>query len=625
MDERELHAQLDQLTRQFAANEPVELRSYLATPSADQLKIAGSAASAITTTFVPTASGLLVPQSALQPAIPLDQILKYMTAAELFPDLPVPPGFVERQMPQVGLDDVLIFVAMLVNAQRRPDTTRKSLDLEAVRLFLAPEVAKRAENLLREPHTTFIVPQALFALAKLACLLSPLAPPTDTGPPNLIAHMLLIASDLGPTEAEMSPYVVTQTPGRLGREIVANQLFNSRRNDVDAIARFVQRWRDIPLEHAGDPLMVDLAAAFKDATGVRLDDLTLIGAGLWGAAVGGRYRHPSDYLTTLGWSQERIDTVLGLICVDSSALEPLVRAELDEHGMMWSISTFEQYPLIRLTDGSFLVIDPALVVARIFGWLPLFDVKEGFKQRGEPQRGKPIQACLEHSTEVYALQVLRHCIVGAAGVRRLYDDSALEAAFSKKGRKKADAAIEYSDTWVVLEVTTSQPTRATVSGTSDEAIMKDLGKIIDEARQVEGTINALKEDESRLTGHPARRRRRYFPVVVASEGFPVNPVTITLLHQRLAADSILQSADVSPLEVIDLEELEMLEGIQEIGGPTLQELLEGKAASSLVNTGMRDYVLLGLGLNIGPSARLRDVVERLLGDLAGKADEPPDA
>ena len=624
MNEQELQAQIDRLMRQFAANEPVELRSYLAAAAPNQVRLMGSTASAIMSSYVQTDSGLIVPQSAARAAIPLDQILKYLTAAELFPGLPVPDGFVERQLPRVGLDDVLIFVAMLVNPFRRPGAVRKDLDLEAIRLFLVPEVANRAANLLREKHTTFIVPQALFALAKYACLLSPLDPPTASGPPNLIAHMVLLAGELGPDEDEVSTSnVVTKTPGRLGREIVANQLFNSRRNDVDVMARFVGRWQDVPREHSDDPLMLDLVGAFKEATGVRLDDLNLIGAALWAAAMEGRFRHPPDYFTNLGWSEERTKAVLDLICIDSSGLAPLVQAEIDKFGPVWSISTFERYPLIRLTDGSFLVLDPALVVARIFGWLPLFDAKEGFKRRGEPGRAQSVQACLEHATEVYALQVLRRCVEGVATVRRLYDDTALEEAFGKRGRKKADAAIEYSDTWVVLEVTTSQPTRATVSGTSDEAIMKDLDKIIDEARQVEATISALKEDESRLTGHPARQRRRYFPVVVASEGFPVNPITITLLRERLAEEGILQSPDVTMVEVIDLEELEMLESIQEIGGPTLQELLEGKAASSLVNTGLRDYALLGLHLDLAPSARVRDVVERLMHELAAKKHEPP--
>ena len=83
------------------------------------------------------------------------------------------------------------------------------------------------------------------------------------------------------------------------------------------------------------------------------------------------------------------------------------------------------------------------------------------------------------------------------------------------------------------------------------------------------------------------------PVLVATEGFPVNPMTMLAIEERLKAAGVLQGNQVGPLHIIDQEELHMLEGLAEHGGPGLLETLEAHEVASLRNMGLKDYLLVG--------------------------------
>jgi hypothetical protein len=251
----------------------------------------------------------------------------------------------------------------------------------------------------------------------------------------------------------------------------------------------------------------------------------------------------------------------------------------------------------------------------VFGWLPLFDIVVGLKARGLPGDSKlaeQAKACVARLTEMYALEILGNIVGNSYRAQRLYDDTDLEAAFAKRGRRKADAAIDYGEAWVVVEVTTSKPQRGTVSGVSVGALNADLSKLVDEATQIKATIDALRANEPQLTGTHSQRSKRYLPLLIVSEGFPVNPISLDLLRGRLRAAGILQESDTDPLEVIDLEELEMIESLQERGGSCLYDLLVRKAASSMAHTGMREYILACVDTSLTSGARIRQLMRTVI-------------
>lgn len=513
----------------------------------------------------------------------------YLTAKEVLGFIPE-PSEVGEHLRHVALPDVLLKLAIILAALRTPGADRREVDVRFANELGEP-FRTRVLNNLRDPSATFIAPQAWFALAKLACRVSGDALVPGTVPGDLHYAALVMAQHLG-TDFDTTEPVVGADPGPFSRELVANQVFNSKPSEAHLLARFARRWLEMPDERSDDPLVVPLREVFEEVTGVPLHDFMMVGTGLWAASCGGTPHVLPGYFDALGLSSTRQDAALALISADVPTFRALVMKETREFGLEWAMSTFSQYPVVRLYDGSHLVLDPALVLRRVFGWLPLFDITSRLKTRGAAgrRRANQVIGCAQHLSEVYAHEILESALAGGP-VTRLYDSHDLLNAFAAPGRRVADAAVDYGDGWVVVETTTSQLRRETVAGLDDETLAKDLDKLIGEVEQIDSTIRSLRDSESVLTGRPAIDGRRFTPVLVVTEGFPVNPVSLTHLRERAAAKGFLAGADTDPLEALDVEELEIVEALQESGGPNLRDLLRAKQASNFHHDSLRNYVI----------------------------------
>lgn len=120
--------------------------------------------------------------------------------------------------------------------------------------------------------------------------------------------------------------------------------------------------------------------------------------------------------------------------------------------------------------------------------------------------------------------------------------------------------------------------------------------VVIKAEQIEETIEALRDDERRLTGGTwPRSRRRFWPVLVTTEGLPMTPVTTMRVRAMLRDAGLLQHEDTAPLVVLDNEALEAAETVAEQGGPDLPALLEQHSNSSMRDYPFRDWLLLTQG------------------------------
>lgn len=620
-DEHRLRAQIARARALLVDGEPRKLgNSRLVASYPDRPVVSGTTVPALVTEWRSLDSGLLVPVHAdsAGPA-PIDLLLVYLTAKEILGFAP-PPSLIAEELRRVSVYDVLFFVADILSSFRAPGAARSELDRHYASIWFEGELQHRVTNLLREPKRGLVVPQALLLLAKLALAHSNDQGEREGDPGNIVLALLTITQYLGSGAEHPAQSVVGDTPGPLGREIIANQYFNSPPSEVHLMARFIRRWRQMPAEHRDDPQVIDLAQAYKDATGITLDDLMTVGLALWASAAGGRPHVPAGYFSILNWSSERLDRVLHLLGADLLTLRLGVKEEIDlygEPGLQWAFSTFERWPVVRLADGSLLVLDPKLLVTRIVGWLPLFDIKAGAtsgKRSVTTKTAKQAEQCLRHLSEFYVLEVLQSVAEGSPA-QRVYGDAELRAVFRKLKRRVADIVIDYGDAWVVTETTTTQLKRQSVVAQSEEAQVEDLDKLVGEAEQIHATIESLREDESRLTGAAHRPYRKFFPVLVLAEGFPVNPVTLTVLWERLRAKNLLQDPDIAPLEVLDTEELELIEALQEEGGPSLKQILEGKSKSNLSRASVRDYIIAILRRQPSHSRRLESLWLQAVGPV----------
>jgi hypothetical protein len=603
---------LDDVARiltEMASREPAELRGYLVPVTAERAMLRGTSAPVLLARFAPMPSGLLVPDVHALAAAPIDAMYHYVTAEQVLGAVPDATE-VGEHLRRVALPVVLMKLATIMSALHEPGADRREVNARFARELSEP-YRTRALNLLRDPSAAFIAPQVWFVLAKLACMVGgdELLPTTKEG--DLHYAALVAAQHLGANFDTTEP-VMGAEPGPFSRELVANQVFNSNLSEAHLFGRFARRWLQLPDELSEDNRVLPLRAVFEEVTGVPLVDFMMLGVGLWAATAQQTPRILPGYFDSLGLSRERQEAALALVSLDIPSFRAAVQAEVREFGLEWAVSTFSQFPVVRLYDGSHLVLDPDLLLRRVFGWLPVFDMTSVLDagDKASRKRAGQIRRCMQHLSEVYAHEVLASAVAGGPATR-LYDGDDLLRAYQKKGRRHADAAVDYGDGWIVVETTTSQVRRDTVAGLDEAALVTDLDKLVDEVEQVDSTIRFLRENEQALTGQKPVEGRRFTPVLVVAEGFPVNPMSLAHLRKRTAAKGLLAAPDTDPLEVLDVEELEMVEALQGAGGPNLRDLLRAKQDSNFHHDSLRNYIIFQVNDQLRRPQRLDGLWEQV--------------
>ena len=545
-----------------------------------------------------TEQGLWLPRTAISPGDATKNFKVYLTTAEIFNhEAPMSVGAIVRNVSEVSLELAIAWCANWVAKLQQPGRSNRDVDREFVDAHLGEPHRTKVLNLLRDPRLVLLSPQTLMVITKIAiehCRREG-PPPANADVTPLVLAVLGVPSHLtadveGIPEEEL---VVDVAGGRLSSYIVANQMFNNPIDWRTAWAVFQRCLREIPEELRGHPRVVNFEAAYLDATGVDLDDLVTICAVLWGRAISDAGPTlPLAYLEPLKWGTDRINAVLDLICATPEELRNALREDATEFGLLWSTKTFDQFPVVRWGE-HLTVLHPSWVVNRATGSWPLLDVRRALELRGEASQAGRIAGSVEHSHEHFALEVVE----SITGTNRVYRDDALRRAYGKR-RSVADAAVDYGDSWVVVEVATKGFQLKTAAGVSEDALGQDLDNIVSKARQVHATIRNLRANEKPLTGRQrAVRARRFYPVVVVTSRFAGNPITLSMLRARLRVAEVLQAGDCSPLEVFDIEDLLALQGACEHYGYSLRDLLAAKAEIERPLVAMKDFLANKLGHN----------------------------
>ena len=575
-------------------------RDHLVGVTQDRLFAQGTATPAVHSQFSPTSSGLFVPSSAARPAEPIDQIQVYLTAPEVL-GVSVSRDEVINQLAQVSLEIAIPWIAGWLSRLHAPLARQGDVDSSYLDTEVGPALAQKVRNLLRDPKTVLLAPQTLTCLLKLALLICP-SKGVPTGLDGHDGHLPMaqlglaehLSSDL--VEFAEGEFVIDGVPGPLGREMMANQLGNSRRQEAGRWAAFTRVWKELPVELDGHPRVVNLEKAYQDATGVPLDDLVSVCAALWATASKGTPHMGPDYFDSLGWGEQRLAAALALVATTPENLARDVYEEMKTHGFRWSRRALELHPVIAWPSGHLTVVDPEMILARAVGEWPLLDIRRTLATEG--RRGaaqtKRVDTAYQYVMEAYSIEIARSITEGGRS-GRVYDDDDLKRAYGQAG-SVADMAIDYGHAWVVVEATTRGVQARTIAGVSDEAATQDIDRFVDKCRQIDATVTHLRRNEHKLVGGvPSAVVRRFRPVLLVANPVSIDPVFMTLLRDALAKARVLQGPDIAPLEVMELEDLDVVEALVEDGGPSLDGVLAAKEYSPMWRTSVRDYILLGLG------------------------------
>jgi hypothetical protein len=375
-------------------------------------------------------------------------------------------------------------------------------------------------------------------------------------------------------------------------EIAASVLASNSPYPPSMFDRSERRWIEIPAEDS-DPAAVNLAEQFYAATGAKLEDLRIIGLALHARAINrtGPPRVNEDYLQKLNLGADRLAAALEVITVPLASLREQVRSSPPRN--LYDTPLLAQYPLIRLNGGQVLVMSPDLVAERTYGWLPKWDLQKGPLIRTKEDQAAANRAVgyLAHTTEVHARETL--AAAAAASVREgaVFGQSDIQGAWGTSDHN-ADAIALWPGVAVVVEFSSRPPSLDTLRARAGTGLAHDLNLgVIAKAKQLHATIEAFRANPTALPG-VAAVPSRFRPVLVATEGFPVTPLTVPRVHGMLAREKLLQCADIAPLVITDVETLEAVETIGELGGPDLSQLLAQHERSPMAHYGFRQWLLV---------------------------------
>lgn len=591
----------------FQRRLPGDEGDFLVVPEGNRRYFAGSPVPAVGMTFVER-GGLFLPESAVRPPQPIDLMGTYLTFAEIFGRRPG-LAYVVDALGRIGRDPFVRSCAELLGRYDALQANRSEIDEALVTASFREPTASRVRALL-QGNRVLITPQALLLLMRFSLVISPDEPPEGAEPRAFIGVVLALQDELGYARSPggtSSGYVFRgETTSPLFREIVANQAFAASVDEVTLIASHHLHWEQLPAEVGDRPGRVDLKALFEEATGISKDDFMAVGTALWvSAELNQRYPVPATIFDSFTPSREQIEAALSLFAATPEQLRDEIAGLEQRFQTQWSFDVLRRYPVMRMDDGSYLVLSKPLLLERHFGWLPIYDLTEGLQAQGRRREARQADTWYRTMCELDARQGLENLAMPSDAGRRLYFEEDIQEAFGTTTRN-ADAAIDYGDAWVVVEMGTHKLTRATIVAGEPEALAEDLRVGVEEkVEQIDATIQRLIEDESRLTSHPARPRRRYVAVLLLTEGFPTNPMTMTAVRERLAARGLLADPRIGPLHIVDQEEMNMVEAVAESGGPSLLTLLEEHERSTLRDMGLRDYLIVDRGRGVGPERAQR--------------------
>lgn len=608
------------LRRLLTENEPEELRGYLVAPD-EHLRAEGSGAVLLSGGRAgEMPSGLVVPESAL-PA-PIDYVGVYVTLDEYVPDADI-LGYPDSDAVAAQLtaayyprSDLLLSMSLF---NRLATRGRETLD-EIANYYaghLSPDLAERLRGLLagEEGRRRALLARQPLLAAMRYVITNGHDNPVNGDQKPLDVHAILvthaIASGLGrhhDDEKKLAGY-----PASLVMEMLRIGLLYQSDDLFAAIDRFSRLWLKF-----GDEVDVELRASprelLSDASGLQLEDILAMGFGLIAYTMNWKpdlEKNPFMRAEFGSFDQDVVDRFLQLVADD---LEGFTRRFAD-HAGEFDFLPLQQTPVWRSPAG-LLVLDEGFLWDRIttgLYWVVHDFEKESYgdtaRIRWTQAYGQMVERMAEEQIEAMAPTLF-------GGGKTFYTEEDFKDAFDGK---QADAGLDFGTAFVLLEVVSAQLSVPTRIEGDLEQFEKDTERlVIKKCRQLHDVSMELLSDDSRLTGTSKSPSLTIYPVVVVGGGYPIHPFTDDYIEQILRDENLLRDARVRRLAVVDIGELEILEGLAE-DGPTIIEVLESWKQSSLHSVALKNFVIQKYGGERAyrPS-RMRDRVEETFRTISGR-------
>ncbi len=412
--------------------------------------------------------------------------------------------------------------------------------------------------------------------------------PHEKLPPRMammmLAHAVAALGQVDDDEVDDAP-LLAGFPENLALDMVRNQVFHDQDDIYSVLDRQLRLWREYGPRVAPTLDGKTPEELLEAATGLSLEDFLALGLALYAHFFGWKPGHPARLLDDFNSDlpepiKERFRSLVATSADDlATKCQSAPRSK-------WDFLFLQEHPVLRVSD-ALLVLDGRFLFDRFTSglyWL----VHDHLKAQSDIARQRWTQAWGE-MIEAMAIDDLRpHAANDLSGRKTFFDEHDVEVAYPDGGN--ADVVIDLGDGVGVFEIVSHRlavPTRISGIRTSFDRDME--ASVFKKVRQLNDTVQSLSDDPNRLFPGGAAARPIQ-PVVVAGEGFPVSPITSRYIDEYCASNQLLVQPGVRRLCVIDMGDLECLEGLASQGHSMLAALA-GWKQSDLAEISLRNYLL----------------------------------
>jgi hypothetical protein len=619
----------EELRRLISGGEPEALGSFLAVPEAGRVMFEGTMIPILGLDKPMGQEGVAFPESVVPEREPTAAYLvlgDYLFTEDegVVVNVDAVIAMLAGDHPQIEMLAQLSFLDHLLG---QPDTARELTD--AYVEFWADHVKQRLKNVLRAdatPRRAFLARQPI--LAAIRYVLTHDAPPAPDGRyPALISAILLSHAMAMTLEAsgEDTGELITGSPAYLVLELVRAAGLYSVLDMYAAIDRVVRLWEVLGPRVTRGGLDKTPPELLREATGVELRDIVALGFVLLSRRVNGLKGEPLFDAEDLrvGMDPTLIRSFLDLVSSEPDALSTALRSDDSRFAFL----PIEQKPVLR-TERGLLVLDEAALWKRITSGL-YWIVHDYVKFERAPDTDDNLRWNEAYSEMIEMavedqLQSMAPPLLTPRGGTLFYTEEDLERAYGTQ--QCADAAVDFGGVMLVVEVVSGQLAVATRIEGSIKKFKEDTDRlVIDKCRQLDAASISILRDEVPLTSFPGPPGRMILPVVVVGGGYPVNRLTMAYIREELARLGLLQHPRVMALGIIDIEELEMLEGLADNLSRTPVEVLREWRESSLGEWPLGYYLIQMYG-PWGPNqraTRMREAVDETFKEMIGRLKLKP--
>lgn len=595
MESNGFPAEWDEFLRTLTGSEPEDIRNYL---SQVQQGLAFAFGSTVPKLGAETRrhGEFEVPAHA-NVASPLDTVGVYVTLAEYLPEVrenfESDDEFLAYFASAYPADSMILGLVLLNRIATNEDELQRLTD-EFVE-ELAPGPSERLRTFLEaEPERRrLLARQQVLAGLKLLLTREPDSEgrlPEKSTPvisAIILAHAIgsFLAADRA-TEETLAGY-----PAYFVMEITRLSLMYASDDEFASIDRIVRLWRDYGDKITKYPLREHPLTLLQEATGLELEVILGLGFLLYAQTVQWNPHKPPfmnhDYGSNLPDDTKRAFTKL---VADTSKN---LATKLKGHESPFDFLPFQETPVMDTPTG-LLVIDAAYLWDRFTSGLFYFvhDYEKGLSEANRQSWNQAFSEMVEMMVED---QLRAMAIPDLAGGTTFYMEEDFARAY---GGKQCDVGLTFGDRFLLVEIVSgrlSVPTR--IEGDLEKFGEDTDRLVINKCRQLHEAAQNVLRHEAALTGHESAQPPRIVPAVVVAGGYPLNPMTTAYIKERLKDEALLDDPRIDPIAIIDLGELEILEGISE-AGKTPAELLADWQSSALAETSFKNYVIRVFGSTV---------------------------